>query len=246
MRGLYAIVDIDALERRGGLEPIRFAEALLAASPCALQLRAKNATMDRTLELLRALKPACNAARVPLVANDRFDLALVSGADMVHLGQEDASPSLVRAVAPKLSLGLSTHTPEQLNSALQAHPTYVAFGPVWSTTSKALPDAVVGVSGVKQASRLLRHHARDSGLAPPLVAIGGVTLERVAEIASYVAAAAVISDLLPPSDLSGSDAYDYVTARAQQFNLAFVDPVRLSSPSLDPPEAGERKDKSIP
>lgn len=231
MRGLYAIVDLDALERRGGLEPIRFAEALLAARPCALQLRAKSATPEETLSLLRALKPRCAHARVPLVANDRFDLAIVSGADLVHLGQEDASPS-VRAVAPNLAIGLSTHTPEQLNSALQLQPTYVAFGPVWSTTSKATPDAVVGVSGVKQASRLLRHHARETGFAPPLVAIGGITLERIADIAGHVAAAAVISDLLPPLDLSGDAAYDYVTARAQQLELAFVDPVRLSSPSI--------------
>jgi thiamine-phosphate pyrophosphorylase len=232
VRGLYAIVDLDALGRRGDIDPIRFAEAALAARPCALQLRAKNATPEQTLALLRALRPLCTAARVPLVANDRFDLALVSGADMVHLGQEDASPSLARSVAPKLSLGLSTHTPEQLNAALQTHPTYIAFGPVWSTTSKALPDAVVGVAGVKQASRLLRVHARESGHAPPLVAIGGVTLERVADVAGYVDAVAVISDLVPPSDLTGNDAYEYVTARAQQFNLAFVDPVRLSSPSI--------------
>src|SRR5512141_2329766 len=130
MRGLYAIVDLDVLAKRGDLDPIRFAAAILAARPCALQLRAKNATPEQTLALLRALKPLCNEARVPLVANDRFDLALVSGADMVHIGQEDASPSLVRAVAPKLALGISTHTPEQLNSALSSHPSYIAYGPV--------------------------------------------------------------------------------------------------------------------
>jgi thiamine-phosphate pyrophosphorylase len=232
MRGLYAIVDLDALERRGNLDPIRFAEAVVAARPCALQLRAKNATPEQTLAHLRAFEPICTAARVPLVANDRFDLALVARANMVHLGQEDASPSLVRSVAPKLSIGISTHTPEQLNRALEWHPTYIAFGPVWSTRSKAAPDAIVGVSGVKQASRLLRHHARASGFAPPLVAIGGITLDRVAEIAAYVDAVAVISDLVPPRDLRGADAYEYVTARAHQFNLAFVDPVRLSTPSI--------------
>ncbi len=232
MRGLYAIVDLDALERRGNLDPVRFAEALVAARPCALQLRAKNATPERTLVHLRGLEPVCAAARVPLVVNDRFDLALVARANMVHLGQEDASPSLVRSIAPKLSIGISTHTPEQLNQALQSQPAYIAFGPVWSTTSKAAPDAIVGVAGVKQASRLLRHHARATGFAPPLVAIGGITLERVAEIAGYVAAVAVISDLVPPQDLRGNDAYEYVTARAQQFNLAFVDPVRLSTPSI--------------
>jgi thiamine-phosphate pyrophosphorylase len=231
VRGLYAIADLDLLRKRG-LDPVEYAAALVAAKPCALQLRAKNATMQETIELLRAFKPLCAPAGVPLIANDRFDIALVVGADIVHVGQEDAAPSLVRAVAPNLRLGISTHTPEELNAALRAHPTYVAFGPVWPTTSKALPDPVVGVNGVRQAARLLRHHARDTGFAPPLVAIGGVTLERVAEIAGYISAAAVISDLLPPEDLTGQAAYDYVRARALQFDAAFDDPVRLSLPSI--------------
>lgn len=231
MRGLYAIVDLDVLQNRG-LDPVSFATAVLAAQPCALQLRAKNATDEQTLKLLRALKPLCADVGVPLVANDRPDLALVGGADIVHVGQTDASPALVRSVAPRLALGISTHTPEQLNDALHARPNYVAFGPVWSTTSKLLADPVVGVHGLKQASRLVRLFAREHGAAPPLVAIGGITLDRVADIAGYVAAVAVISDLVPPIDLVGSDAYDYVRARAQQFNAAFEDPVRLSSPPL--------------
>ena len=231
MRGLYAIVDLDVLAKRN-LDPIAFATAVLAARPCALQLRAKNAPDARVVALLRELKPLCETAQVPLVANDRADLALVGGADIVHVGQTDASPALVRAVAPRLAFGISTHTPEQLNDALRAKPHYVAFGPVWSTTSKLLPDPVVGVNGVKQASRLLRISAREGGAAPPLVAIGGVTLDRITEIAGYVAAAAVISDLVPPEDLTGTDAYDYVRVRAQQMISAFDDPVRLSSPSL--------------
>ncbi len=231
MRGLYAIVDLDVLEKRG-LDPVAFAAAVVGGRPCALQLRAKNASDARVVELLRAFEPLCANAGVPLVANDRPDLALVAHVDWVHVGQTDASPALVRAVAPRLALGISTHTPEQLNAALRAQPTYVAFGPVWSTTSKLLADPVVGVNGLKQASRLVRIFARETGSAPPLVAIGGVTLDRVAEIAGYVAAAAVISDLVPPGDLAGSDAYDYVRARAQQINAAFDDPVRLSSPSL--------------
>jgi len=235
VRGLYVIVDLDALAARG-LDPVAFAAAALAGRPCALQLRAKSASPEETIALLRALRPLCTGVGVPLVANDRPDLAVVAGADVVHVGQTDASPMLVRAVASKLGLGISTHTPEQLNDALRHMPAYVAFGPVWQTTSKSAPDPVVGVAGLKQAARLLRHHATETGEAPPLVAIGGVTLDRVSEIAGFVSAAAVISDLLPPADLAGDDAYAYVRARADQFADAFVDPMRMSLVSV--PEVG--------
>ena len=231
MRGLYVIVDLEALATRG-LDPVAFAAAALAARPCALQLRAKRATPEATLDVLRALRPLCASSGVPLVANDRVDLAVLSGADMVHLGQDDASPTLVRAIAPSLPFGISTHTPEQVNHALRARPAYVAFGPVWSTSSKAAPDPIVGVAGLKQAARLVRHHASETGDAPPLVAIGGVTLDRVSEIASFVSAAAVISDLVPPSDLEGEDAYDHVRVRARQLGDAFVDPMRSSMASI--------------
>lgn len=232
MRGLYAIVDTGVLEKRG-LDPLRFAEAVLSARPVALQLRAKAASPEAVIALLRALRPLCTRAGVPLVANDRPDLALVANADMVHVGQEDASPTLVRTLAPNLALGISTHTPEQLNHALRAIPAYVAFGPVWSTTSKALPDPVVGVGGLRQASQLVRHHGNMSGFEPPLVAIGGITLERVAEIASYASAIAVISDLVPPIDLDEASAYEYVRARAIQFKNALDDPTRLDPLALE-------------
>lgn len=228
MRGLYAIVDLDVLAKRA-LDPVELTAALVDARPAALQLRAKSATAERTLELLRALRPLCTAARVPLVANDRPDLAVVARADVVHVGQSDASPGLVRSIAPRLRFGISTHTPEQLTRALHAMPAYVAFGPVWSTRSKAEPDPVVGIDGLKQAARLVRHHARETGVHVPLVAIGGVTLERVAEIAPIVSAVAVISDLIPPDDLEGRDAYDYARARAMQFAAAFEDPLDLAS-----------------
>ena len=231
MRGLYVIVDLDALARRG-LDPAAFTSAALAGRPCALQLRGKNVPPEVAVGWLRALKPLCAEAGVPLVANDRPDLAVVAGADMVHVGQEDASPALVRMLAPSLPFGISTHTPEQLNEALRATPAYVAFGPVWRTSSKALPDPVVGLAGLKQAARLLRHHARETGAAPPLVAIGGVTLDRIAEIAHVASAAAVISDLVPPPDLEGDDAYEWVAVRVRQYAEAFCDPLRLSSPSL--------------
>jgi thiamine-phosphate pyrophosphorylase len=231
VRGLYAIVDVDVLAKRQ-LELLPFAEAVLDAHPAALQLRAKNETPERTLALLRSLRPLCTAANVPLVANDRPDLALIGGADMVHVGQTDASPSIVRTVAPQLGFGMSTHTPEQLSKALRAMPTYIAYGPVWSTLSKSQPDPVVDVAGMRQAARLVRHNARETGFDPPLVAIGGVTLDRLMEIAAYASAFAVISDLVPPPDLVGVHALDYARIRAGQYKLALEDPTRLERPSL--------------
>ncbi len=229
MRGLYAIADLDALERRG-LELVPFAEAVLGGRPAALQLRAKHATPEQTLARLRELKPLCAAAGVPLVANDRVDFAVVAKTDMVHLGQEDAKPSFVRAIAPSLAIGISTHTPEELNRALGERPSYVAYGPIYPTRSKAQPDPVVGVSGLRQAAHLIRHFARNHAVAPPpLVAIGGVTLERVSELVRYAACVAVIADLLPAQDLVGDDAYEFVRVRVEQYGAAFTDPAVFDS-----------------
>ena len=231
MRGLYAIVDLDTLARRG-LEPLAFAAALIAARPAALQLRAKSQPPEEVLALLRALRPMCTEASVPLVANDRPDLALIAATDMLHIGQTDASPSLVRSIAPRLRFGVSTHTPEQISRALGVTPAYIAYGPVWATRSKGAPDPVVGVSGLKQAARLLRHHGKQTGLDVPLVAIGGITLERVVEIGAYASAVAVISDLVPPRELAGAAAYAHVRERAERYAEALCDDTRLDRPSL--------------
>lgn len=185
MRGLYAIVDQDTL----GTELIPFAEAVLRARPAALQLRAKQAGARETLALLRALVPLCRAQGVPLFANDRPDLAVLAGTDGVHVGQEDLPVAEVRAFAPKLRVGVSTHTADELAAALEATPDYVAFGPVFATRSKAQPDDVVGLGGLERASRAARSHG------VPLVAIGGIDAPRAASIAPLADAAAVIAAL---------------------------------------------------
>jgi thiamine-phosphate pyrophosphorylase len=204
MRGLYAIVDVDSLQRRG-LDPVRFAAAVLAAKPAALQLRAKGALPRHVLGLLRELKCACRRAGVPLVANDRADLAALVGCDMVHVGQTDASVEQVRRIAPGIGVGVSTHDLAQLERALAERPTYVAFGPVFPTASKAEPDPVVGLEGLAQAHRLVRGRV-------PLVAIGGIGLENAESVARFADAAAVIGALLPPEGTA--DPYAAVTARA--------------------------------
>jgi thiamine-phosphate pyrophosphorylase len=195
MRGLYAIVDLEVLHR-AQIEPLDFAREILSVRPAALQLRAKAAEAREVLALLERLQPLCRAASVPLFCNDRIDLAVIAGCDGVHVGQHDPPPAAVRKLAPGLAIGISTHTLPQLEQALAERPTYVAFGPVFATTSKREPDAVVGLDALRDAHRRCRQ------AAIPLVAIGGITLERAGDVASTADAAAVISALLPLPDVT--------------------------------------------
>ncbi len=219
LRGLYAIVDLDALDARG-LDPLAFTEAILRASPAAVQLRAKHAPRERTLALLSELGVRCRAHGVPLVANDHIELALHAGCDALHVGQEDVSPVLARRIAPTLALGISTHDPEQLSTALSRSPWYVAYGPIFSTASKEQPDPVVGIEGLRQAARIVHVFGRDHGGGVPLVAIGGIDARRAELVAEWADAVAVIAGLLPSE--SAADPYEDVTARARAYAEAIA------------------------
>jgi thiamine-phosphate pyrophosphorylase len=209
MKGLYAIVDTGFLARRG-TDPIAFARAVLEARPAALQLRAKDVPARAILALLRSLGPLCRQAGVPLVANDRADLAALAGCDAVHIGQEDLPFDLVHRIAPQLAVGISTHDPAQLDRALAVKPRYVAYGPVFATATKTNPDPVVGTDGLRIAAA----KARAANI--PLVAIGGITLDRAATIANDADMFAVIADLHP----EGASLRD-VSDRALAFQAAF-------------------------
>ena len=188
--GLYAIVDLDACR---GRDPLWLADEILAGGCAVLQLRSKNQTDRERLRVACALKEKCAEAGVPFVVNDRVDLALLSEADAVHLGQDDLSLDEARAIAPHLPMGVSTHDPAQLEEALHHPLAYVAFGPVFSTASKANPDPVVGLVRLKEAV------ARAGTV--PLVAIGGIRMESAAEIhATGARLGAVIGELAGADD----------------------------------------------
>ncbi|MET0792731.1 MAG: thiamine phosphate synthase [Polyangiaceae bacterium] len=200
MRGLYPIVDVDSLRQLGTTSSVivQFAERVLAAQPPLLQLRAKHSGTGETLELLRALRPLCSAAGTRLIANDRADLAVLGQCDGVHIGQDDLPLSVVRLIAPGLLVGVSTHDLQQLDRALAEKPDYVAFGPVFGTASKERPDRTVGLT------RLAEAHVRARAAGIPLVAIGGINLERAAQVAPHCELAAVIAALRPePSSVVG-------------------------------------------
>jgi thiamine-phosphate pyrophosphorylase len=183
---LYAIVDSSADESTQRL--LAFADALAAGGCTLLQYRNKNGDARFILEQGRQLKKHLGAS-VRLIMNDRADLCLAAKFDGVHVGQDDLSPELVRAIiSPDRWLGVSTHNPEQLREGDLTTADYLAIGPVFSTSSKNNPDPVVGLEGVRQARQLTRK---------PLVAIGGITRANATSVIEAGAdSVAVISDLL--------------------------------------------------
>ncbi len=212
MSPLYAIVDVDACAA-AGREPAELATAFLRAGVSHLQIRAKTLGADAYLALLSRVAPAAVAAGAALLVNDRVDVARTAGLG-VHLGQDDLPVAAARQLlGPAAVIGRSTHTPAQLRVALAEPVTYVAYGPVFPTATKANPDPVVGLAGIRAAATL----AAERGL--PLVAIGGITLDTARSVTDAGASAvAVIADLL-----CGDSEPE---ARARQFLSALrADPV---------------------
>ncbi len=192
---LYAILDIDLLAVRQ-LDPLDVLDAWLECGVRLVQLRAKSLTMGPMLGIAESVGRRAASAGATLFVNDRADVARLAGADGVHLGQDDLSPQDARRVlSPDQLIGLSTHNLAQVRAAVEleegAPPDYVAIGPVSATSTKAQPDPVVGLAGVRDASTLMK------GAGRPLVAIGGITLESAPGVISSGAdSVAVISDLL--------------------------------------------------
>ena len=151
---------------------------------------------DAFLATAAAVVQLAHRHQALVVVNDRADIARLAGADGVHVGQQDLPPVAVRALAGKEAIvGLSTHTLEQVDSAVGQPVTYVAIGPVFGTLTKETGYEKVGLDVVREAAR----RAAARGL--PLVAIGGITLENaVSVLESGAASVAVISDLLGKGD----------------------------------------------
>jgi thiamine-phosphate pyrophosphorylase len=192
MRGLYPIIDLQSCVQHG-LGPVEVARALLTACPPIVQLRAKSSGPREVLAVLRELAAVTRSTSTLLFANDRPDLALMAGCDGVHLGQQDVPIAAVRAMAPGLRVGLSSHSLQELSEALDAAPFYVAYGPIFPTDTKLDAEPCVGLDGLVKASALAR--ARNI----PLVAIGGLGPESLPRVALLADAVSVISAVMAPS-----------------------------------------------
>ncbi len=138
-----------------------------------------------------------------VIVNDRADVALLAGAEGVHVGQTDVPVPGVRAVlGPGRSVGLSTHSEAQIRAALDQDISYLAVGPVYRTGTKATGYDQVGLDLVRFAARSAREAAEAAGrVRVPVVAIGGITLDRAPDVlAAGASSVAVISDLLSTGD----------------------------------------------
>jgi thiamine-phosphate pyrophosphorylase len=185
--GIYAIVD-GAASR----PPLELVTAFVEGGAAVVQLRVKDAGTGELLRLAREARKIC-AGRSLLLINDRADVAKLSGAGGVHLGQDDLPLAEARAIlGPGALIGISTHSDREIEAAGAAD--YIGFGPVFVTRSK--PGAPLppphGIEGLRRAVGLAK---------APVVAIGGITARTAAAVASAGArCAAAIAELCGAAD----------------------------------------------
>jgi thiamine-phosphate pyrophosphorylase len=152
----------------------RIAEICVARGVKMLQLREKRLDDKAILAAAARITAVTRGTATRFVMNDRADLALLAGADVLHLGQGDISlADARRIVGPEMKIGLSTHTLDQARRAIAEGADYIGFGPVWATPTKDVPDEVVGLD-------LLRRVVAFSPV--PVVAIGGIFPENLGEV----------------------------------------------------------------
>jgi thiamine-phosphate pyrophosphorylase len=182
--------------------------AFLSAGIRLIQLRAKTWDSGAFLDLTQASLEDTRVAGAILIVNDRADVAAIAGADGLHVGQDDLPPIDARRVVGESSLvGLSTHTEAQWTLAFDAPISYVAIGPVFGTGTKATGYQPVGLETVRRTSDAAG--ARDL----PVVAIGGITLDRAASvIAAGASSVAVISGLMAGSPEAQARAFMHAVA----------------------------------
>ena len=198
---LYAIMDASLLRT----SELAFAEMMAKSGVELIQYRNKEASPRSLFHTSKSLAEFLQPRGVRCIVNDRPDVARLAGAGGVHVGQEDLGVEEARVICgPGCWVGVSTHTLDQVREAAKTSADYIAVGPIFATSTKEKPDPVVGLDFIRRARALT---------AKPLVAIGGITLERAADVFGTGAdSLAVARDLLAAAD---------PVARAREFlNLA--------------------------
>jgi thiamine-phosphate pyrophosphorylase len=169
-------------------------ERLLPCGVKLVQLRVKDKSADEIAREIAAAKRLCAQHGAQLIVNDYWQAAIDAGCDYIHLGQEDLADADVSAIRRAgVKLGISTHTHAELEVALQAKPDYVALGPIYPTILKEMRFAPQGLDAIGEWKR------RIGGI--PLVAIGGINLERAPGVlAAGADSIAVVTDVLRNPD----------------------------------------------
>ncbi len=190
-RRLYGILDLGYVE---SARCVQTAAAMLAGGVGLLQLRAKNFAPADILSLALEISPLCRAAGVPFVINDHPELVESSGADGVHVGQDDISVAEARRLAgPGKLVGLSTHSPSQARAAIAQNPDYIGFGPLFATPTK--PDyQPIGTADIAEVHR---------EVPLPIFCIGGIKRENLPGVlASGARRVVIVSGILQAPDIS--------------------------------------------
>ena len=185
----YAMVD-----QAGGHEPVALARILLDAGVRVMQLRLKSASGRDLLAAARAIATMCRERGAMLIVDDRTDIAMLAGADGVHLGQEDLPLEAARRLAgSEMIIGISTHSVEQAVAAERGGADYIGFGPMYPG---GLRDNVVG-----KGLDLLREVR--AAVRIPIVAIGGITEATMPAVLEAGAdACAIITDIVRAPDIA--------------------------------------------
>ena len=188
---LYPIVDVALCVARG-LDAVSVAGSYLAGGARVLQIRQKEGSSGAFLAIAERIVRGARGGEAAIIINDRADIARLSGAAGVHVGQEDLRVEDVLAVAgARAIVGLSTHDEAQVDAALSGPAAYVAVGPIFGTSTKDTGYSARGLDLVRYAA----------GRGKPVVAIGGITLENARSVVEAGASGvAVISDLLADAD----------------------------------------------
>jgi len=171
------------------LPDLSWLERLVPLGVKTVQLRLKDTGQSEINRQIEASIKLCAAHDCQLIVNDYWREAIALGADYIHLGQEDLARADVAAIkAARLKLGISTHSHEELEIALDAKPDYVALGPVYETKLKKMKWAPQGLSRVTEWKSLI---------SVPLVAIAGITVERAPNVlAAGADSLAVVTDII--------------------------------------------------
>jgi thiamine-phosphate pyrophosphorylase len=174
------------------------ADAYLAGGARFIQIRSKHAASGPFLGMCEDVVTRARRVGATVVVNDRADIAKLSGADGVHVGQDDLDPPSARRIVGRDAIvGVSTHSADQVRAASTMDVDYVAVGPIFGTSTKDTGYASVGTGFIREAADILKQ----AHCTKPIVAIGGITLERAPEvIRAGASVAAIISDLLSTGD----------------------------------------------
>jgi thiamine-phosphate pyrophosphorylase len=190
IRGLYLVTDPVLIGDRALTDVVL---AAVDGGARAVQLREKTASTRVFVERARALRERLDQRGVPLIINDRVDVALAAGADGVHIGRNDmAYADARRLFGPDAIIGLSVETPDDVEEAERLDVDYLGVSPVFATSTKTDTLGVWGLEGLAEVRRRSRH---------PLVAIGGLNAGNVAEVVRAGAdAVAVVSAICAAAD----------------------------------------------